>query len=180
MHGASACVVKGSCQSQLRYRIAVVPSSVAVFSTVVESVTMCVFLTVEVSPPVNGSWCSTCCVRLQKGSEKVLCVCVLSLILTLLSCSSGSSVHEVVCLLTNRLKPWCNQESNQPTKQPSNQTTKQPNNQTTQQPSNQTTKQSINPSIHQSINSYVSHKHHLENLLERQVSPIAGVLDSIG
>lgn len=75
MHGASACVVKGSCQSQLRYRIAVVPSSVAVFSTVVESVTMCVFLTVEVSPPVNGSWCSTCCVRLQKRSEKsALCV----------------------------------------------------------------------------------------------------------
>ena len=42
MRGASACVVKGSCQSQLRYRLAVVPSSVAMFSTVVESVAMCV------------------------------------------------------------------------------------------------------------------------------------------
>ena len=166
MHG------EGSCQSQLRYRIAVVPSSVAVFSTAVELVTMCVSLpwrscllsmALGVQPVVLGC---------KNGVKKLLCVCVLSLILTLLSCSSGSSVHEVVCLLTNRLQPWCKQESNQPTKQP--------NNQTTQQPSNQTTKQSINPSIHQSINSYVSHKHHLENLLERQVPPIAGVLDSIG
>ena len=42
MRRASACVVKESCQSQLRYRLAVVPSSVAMFSTVVESVAMCV------------------------------------------------------------------------------------------------------------------------------------------
>ena len=58
MRGASACVVKGSCQSQLRYRLAVVPSSVAMFSTVVESVAMCVCVCF---PSVNDSWCSTCC-----------------------------------------------------------------------------------------------------------------------